>query len=91
MLPFAFENPKPDRIVGQVGDRVIGFASMVRLGEVVNAAIDHLQRNRCKRLVQSFGYGVGQVNQDGIQQPSRPQLKLDAILRTRSRPGPATV
>lgn len=76
MLPLAFENPKPSRIVSQVGDRVVGFATMVRLGQVVDTAIDHLHRDRCKWLVQLFGNSIRQVDSDA----RRCQLCKDAKL-----------
>ena len=81
MLPLALENPKPSRIVGQVDDRIVGFTAMICLGKVVDAAIDHLHRERCERLVQLFGNRIRQVDQDGIQQTVSPYLKLDAVLR----------
>ena len=89
MLPLAFKHTQPCRVVGQVGNRVTGFASMVRLGEVVEAAIDHLQGKRRERLVESFGHGIGQVDQDGMQQPGGPQLKLDAVGGFASTPASA--
>jgi hypothetical protein len=67
MLPLTFEHPKPGCIVSQVGDRVVGFAAMVRLGKVVDTVVDHLHRDRCERLVQLFGNSVRQVDQNSIQ------------------------
>lgn len=77
---FAFENPKPGRVVRQIDAWVGGFPPMMGLGEKVHAAVDHLQRDRREGLIQFFGYGVRQVDQDGIQQPGGPQLKLDTVL-----------
>ncbi len=81
MLPFALENAQPFRIVSQVSDGVSRFSPMIGSGEVVEAPINHFHRNRCKRLVELFSHRIGQINQDRIQQPGSPQLKLDAILR----------
>ena len=62
---------------------------MVGLGEEVQAAVDHLHGNSSERLIEGLGYGISQVNQDGIQQPGGPQLELDTILRTDPEAGHA--
>lgn len=53
MLSFAFENSEPDRVVSQADDRVTGFAPIICLDKVVDAAIDHFQRNRREWLSRS--------------------------------------
>jgi hypothetical protein len=89
MLSLAFENTQPRRIVGQIGDGVGCFTPVVGRGKVVQAAVDHFQRNSRKRLIQSFGNSIRQIDQNSIQQPGSPQLQLDAVLRTDPKIGQA--
>ena len=89
MLSFTLDHAEPSRVVGQIDDWVVSLATMVRPGKVVDAAVDHLKRERRERLVQFFSHGISQVNQDDIQQPGRPQLELDAVLRTNPEVGQA--
>ena len=60
-------------------DDIVGRAALIGAGEEVQAAVDHLQRERREGLVEFLGHGVGQLDQDGVEQPGRPELQLDAV------------
>jgi hypothetical protein len=55
---------------------------MVSLSEMVQATEDHLQRNTIEGQHEFFGDRIAQINQEGEEQPGRPDLQEDAVLRT---------
>ena len=53
--------------------------------EVIEPSVEHLQRYVLKRHTDFIGHGISEVNENGIKEPSGPDLQLDAVEST----GPA--
>jgi len=92
-LAFPFYDAEQLGIGSEVGDKIISLAALVSLGEEVQAAINHLNGDGGEWLVERFGHAVGEIDEDGIEQPSGPDLNLDRILGAapKNRPGPTSV
>jgi len=48
-------------------------------GEVIQAAIDQLQRQRVERLVEVLGHRVGEIDEHAGAEPGRPDLHRDPV------------
>lgn len=81
-LPFLLYQRQGFGLASEILNRVISPAFVPRLGEMIQAAENHLQGDIFKRPVQRLSYGVGQVYQESIEQPGGPDLHLDTIDRT---------
>ena len=88
-LRCRFEDAQGDGIGGQVLRHIGRLAPLERIGEEVQAAVDHLHREGGEGTVQDLGDGVGEVDQDGIEDPGGPELQLDAVLRADPEVGQA--
>lgn len=77
---FAFEDAEPVGILGKIDDQVGGLALVRGLGQVIEGAVDHLNGERGDRFVEFLGDGVGEINQDGVEQPGRPELHFNGVL-----------
>jgi hypothetical protein len=81
-ISFLFYQRQGFGLASEILNGVIGLAFVPRLGEMIQAPKNHLQRDVLKRLVQRVGHGVGQVDQKSVEQPGGPNLHLDAVDRT---------
>lgn len=80
MCGLAFDDAEQLGVGRKVGDDVFGLAAVVGLGEEVQAAIDHFNGDGRERLIEGLGDAVGEIDEDGVEQPSGPDLDLDDIL-----------
>lgn len=80
VLALAYDDTKPDRVGGDVSDRIGGFAALIGLPEIVQTAVDHLHREVGEGPVEYFGDRVGQVHQHDIEYLGRPHPTFDAVL-----------
>ena len=69
------------RMSSEIGYNIGRRVVMTGLGRVVQTAKDHLHGDGVKWLLQRFGHAVSEVHQHRIEQPGRPQLQLDRVLR----------
>ena len=75
--------------MSEIGDGINGLAALEVLGEMIEPAKDHLHGQGGKGLLHGVGRIIRQVDQDGIQQPTGPDLGLDAVERTDPQVGQA--
>jgi hypothetical protein len=88
-LTFTFDDAQQFGVGGQGRDELFGLAALVRLGEEIQAAIDHLHGDGCKRLIERFSHTVSEIHQNGIQQPGGPDFNLDSLLGATPKTGKA--
>ncbi len=74
-----FEEAEVDSLSGEVRDHVGRVAALVGSGKEGQAAVDHLQGEGRKGLVEFLGHGVGEADQDGVEQPGGSEREVDAI------------
>lgn len=77
---FTFDDAEQFGVGGQVSDDIIHLAALVSLRKEIKAAIYHFHGDGCKRLIERFGDTVGEIHQNSIEQPGRPDLNLDGVL-----------
>jgi hypothetical protein len=78
---FALENAKELGARGERSDRIGLLAAMDGPGEEGDAAVGHLEGEIDKGAPEGVGDGIGEVDQDGVEQPGDPELELDAVGR----------
>lgn len=81
-LSFLFNQGQGLGLASEIFNGVISLTFVPRLGEMIQAAENHLQGDVLKGPVQGISHGSGQVNQEGVEQPGGPDLHLNAVART---------
>jgi hypothetical protein len=69
-------------VLDKVGDRVKRIPAVIGLGEVIQTPKNHFHGNGLKGQVEGLGNRIGEVNQDGKQNPGSPDLNQDAVEST---------
>jgi len=79
--PFRPESFDDAEIVltGEVGHGISGLTARVRDREVIEAPIDHLDTDPIQGELLDVGDLITQINEDGIEEESSPDLKLDPV------------
>ena len=74
-LALSLDNSQQLCFLGQIGDNINGFTSLVCLGKEIQAAIHHFDRDIGKRPVKRFSDRIGaQLIATGVRTPEQQRL-----------------